>query len=66
MQGRGVVANLRAHYGDTKTAVGYDQLMRVLEDDRAYFPAYEAVLLYRRDLPQRLPRPSARRPLPSP
>ncbi|MFM9935380.1 MAG: glycine betaine ABC transporter substrate-binding protein, partial [Novosphingobium sp.] len=30
--------------------------LRVLEDDRAYFPAYDAVLLYRRDLPQRLPR----------
>ena len=30
--------------------------LRVLADDRAYFPAYDAVLLYRRDLPQRLPR----------
>jgi osmoprotectant transport system permease protein len=29
--------------------------LRVLTDDRGFFPAYEAVLLYRRDLPQRLP-----------
>ncbi|MGH8616598.1 MAG: glycine betaine ABC transporter substrate-binding protein [Burkholderiales bacterium] len=30
--------------------------LRVLEDDRAYFPAYDALLLYRSDLPRRLPR----------
>ena len=30
--------------------------LRVLDDDKHYFPAYDAVLLYRRDLPQRLPR----------
>jgi osmoprotectant transport system permease protein len=30
--------------------------LRVLADDKGFFPAYEAVLLYRRDLPQRLPR----------
>ena len=30
--------------------------LRVLQDDRAYFPRYDAVLLYRLDLPQRLPR----------
>ncbi len=29
--------------------------LRVLEDDRGYFPAYDAVLLYRLDLPQRHP-----------
>ncbi len=28
----------------------------VLDDDRRYFPRYDAVLLYRADLPQRLPR----------
>lgn len=33
-----------AHYG-----------LRVLEDDRGFFPRYEAVLLYRADLEQRLP-----------
>ena len=30
--------------------------LRVLQDDRAFFPAYEAVLLFRKDLPDRLPR----------
>ena len=30
--------------------------LRVLQDDRAFFPAYDAVLLYRGDLPQRFPR----------
>lgn len=30
--------------------------LRVLDDDRHYFPSYDAVLLYRADLPRRLPR----------
>ena len=30
--------------------------LTVLADDRHYFPPYDAVLLYRADLPQRLPR----------
>jgi osmoprotectant transport system permease protein len=30
--------------------------LRVLEDDRGFFPKYDAVLLYRRDLPQRAPK----------
>jgi osmoprotectant transport system permease protein len=30
--------------------------LRVLDDDKAYFPRYDAVLLYRLDLPQRFPR----------
>jgi len=30
--------------------------LAVLEDDKRYFPPYDAVLLYRADLPQRLPR----------
>lgn len=29
--------------------------LRVLDDDRGFFPSYEAVLLYRRDLPERHP-----------
>lgn len=29
--------------------------LRVLTDDRRFFPAYDALLVYRRDLPQRLP-----------
>jgi osmoprotectant transport system permease protein len=30
--------------------------LRVLEDDRDYFPRYDAVLLYRADLPERAPK----------
>ena len=30
--------------------------LRVLSDDRHFFPAYDAVLLYKADLPRRLPR----------
>ena len=30
--------------------------LRVLVDDRKFFPAYDALLLYRRDLPERFPR----------
>jgi osmoprotectant transport system permease protein len=30
--------------------------LAVLDDDRSYFPRYDAVLLYRADLPQRFPR----------
>src|SRR5207245_11684150 len=30
--------------------------LTVLADDRHYFPPYDAVLLYRADLPQRLPK----------
>ena len=30
--------------------------LRVLQDDRGFFPAYDAVLLYRSDLPQAFPR----------
>jgi osmoprotectant transport system permease protein len=34
--------------------------LRVLEDERAFFPRYDAVLCYRLDLPQRAPRAWAR------
>ena len=30
--------------------------LRVLDDDKKFFPAYDAVLLYRKDLPARLPK----------
>lgn len=30
--------------------------LRVLEDDRAYFPRYDAVVLYRLDIPRRFPK----------
>lgn len=34
--------------------------LRVLEDDRRYFPRYDALLLYRADLPRRFPQAFAR------
>ena len=34
--------------------------LRVLADDRAFFPRYDAVLVYRRDLPERFPAQFAR------
>ena len=30
--------------------------LRVLQDDRGFFPSYDAILLYRKDLPERFPR----------
>jgi hypothetical protein len=33
VQGRGVLVNLRRHFGDARTHVGYDALMRVLAQD---------------------------------
>lgn len=33
MQGRGVLIDLRAHFGDARKYVGYDDLMRVMEAD---------------------------------
>jgi len=33
VQGRGVMVDLRAHYGDSRTLIGYDELMRVLDAD---------------------------------
>jgi len=36
--------------------------LRVLEDDRKFFPRYDAVLLYRLDVPQRFPEAWARLP----
>ena len=34
MQSRGVMVDLRAHLGDAKVAVGYEQLMHIMETDR--------------------------------
>jgi kynurenine formamidase len=46
VQGRGVLVNLRAHCGDAKTAVGYDQWMRILEADRVEVEEGDMLLLY--------------------
>ena len=34
VQGRGVMIDLHAHVGRASTAVGYDQLMRIMEKDK--------------------------------
>jgi len=38
----------------TDAKIGHYRL-RVVQDDRGFFPAYDAVLLYRKDLPERFP-----------
>jgi osmoprotectant transport system permease protein len=50
---RGQVDVVDAYTTDAKIA---RYRLRVLEDDRHFFPAYDAVILYRRELPQRFPR----------
>jgi kynurenine formamidase len=34
MQGRGVLLDFKAHYGETRVYVGYDRLMEIMEKDR--------------------------------
>ncbi|MFM1988826.1 MAG: hypothetical protein RJA99_1783 [Pseudomonadota bacterium] len=46
LQGRGVLIDLRAHFGDTRTVVGYEQLMRVMEADRVVVERGDMVLLH--------------------
>ncbi|WP_174502666.1 cyclase family protein [Acidiphilium sp. C61] len=46
VQGRGVMIDLRAHYGDARTLVGYDELMRVIEADRVEVETGDMVCLH--------------------
>ncbi|HSD44154.1 MAG TPA: cyclase family protein [Burkholderiales bacterium] len=46
IQGRGVMVDLHAHCGDARTAVGYDELMRVLEADRVTVETGDMLLLH--------------------
>ena len=46
MQGRGVVVNLRRHFGDKRTKVGYHDLMRVFDADRIVVEEGDILLLY--------------------
>jgi hypothetical protein len=46
LQGRGVLVDLHAHFGDARTVVGYDALMRVLEADRVVVEPGDMVLLH--------------------
>ncbi|HVB47289.1 MAG TPA: cyclase family protein [Burkholderiales bacterium] len=45
-QGRGVLIDLHAHFGRRRDAVGYDELMRVLEADRVEVERGDMVCLY--------------------
>jgi kynurenine formamidase len=45
-QGRGVMIDLRKHFGDDRAVVGYDGLMRVLEADKVTVETGDMVCLY--------------------
>ena len=46
LQGRGVMIDLHAHFGRARMAVGYDDLMRVLEADKVDVEKGDMVCLY--------------------
>lgn len=46
VQGRGVLIDLRAHFGDGRTVVGYDRLMQVIAADRVVVEPGDMVLLH--------------------
>ncbi|RAI03631.1 cyclase [Acuticoccus sediminis] len=46
VQGRAVMVDLRAHYGDARTFVGYDELMRVMEADGVEVETGDMVCLH--------------------
>lgn len=46
MQGRGVMVDLRAHFGDARQLVGYDELMRVMDADAVTVEPGDMVCLH--------------------
>jgi len=46
VQGRGVMLDLHAHYGDARTYVGYDALQRVIDADRVDIQAGDMLCLH--------------------
>src|SRR4249920_2498910 len=46
VQGRGVMIDLHAHVGRARVAVGYDQLMRILEQDKVQVETGDMVCLH--------------------
>ncbi len=46
MQGRGVLVNLRAHCGDARVKVGYDQLMDIMKQDNVSVEEGDILMLY--------------------
>jgi len=45
-QGRGVMIDLHAHFGRSRRAVGYDDLMRILDEDQVAVERGDMVCLY--------------------
>ncbi|MGH8759950.1 MAG: cyclase family protein [Burkholderiales bacterium] len=48
VQGRGVMIDLHAHIGRARAAIGYDQLMRILEKDKVVVEEGDMVCLHTR------------------
>ena len=46
VQGRGVMIDLHAHYGRAHEAVGYDALMKILDEDKVTIETGDIVLLH--------------------
>jgi kynurenine formamidase len=46
VQGRGVLVNLRKHFGDGRTLIGYEQLMQVMQADGVTVEPGDMVCLY--------------------
>ena len=46
VQGRGVMIDLNAHVGRARAAIGYDQLMRIIEKDKVVVEAGDMVCLH--------------------
>lgn len=46
MQGRGVMVDLRAHFGDERRWIGYDDLMRVMDADKVSVEAGDMLCLH--------------------
>ena len=46
LQGRGVMVDLRHHYGDARTNIGYEQLMRALDADKVTVEGGDMLVLH--------------------
>jgi kynurenine formamidase len=46
VQGRGVLVDLHAHFGDAHVGVGYDDLMRIVEADNVHVERGDMLLLH--------------------
>ncbi len=46
IQGRGVLVDLHAHFGDTRQAIGYDDMMRVMQADKVEIETGDMLVLH--------------------